>query len=438
MKPVHLINSGELRGVVSMPRSDASAAAMIAQLNSAFDEFKANLEARQSNNDVLLQQKEERLQNEMSDLQAAIDALTARQDQLALGGGAPEPGSQLSAEARAHHDAWNTFMRTGEGERELDRLGLARGGQQAALIQQVRAAGSVGADDKGGYVAPIEWDRTITDARIDITPMRRFASQQNVTGQGFIKLFNKRGTASGWVGETDARPQTGSPDLAAYAYSFGEIYAMPSATQGLLDDAEIDFAAWLGGEVDTEFAYQEGVAFISGNGVNKPRGLLTFDSATEGALAANLRHPLGPITEVKSGHATELTVNGLISLVYDLPSDRSQGAAFYANRKSMALVRKLVDGDGNLIWAPSLAVGQPSTLLGQPVNELSGMPDVAAGTIPMFYGNMAMTYRIFDRKGVRILRDPFTAKPYVLFYTTKRVGGGLWNPEWGRYHRVAA
>ena len=150
-----------------------------------------------------------------------------------------------------------------------------------------------------------------------------------------------------------------------------------------------------------------------------------------------MRHPLGPILEVNSGLAAALATDGLIDLQYDLPSDRSQGAGFYMNRKTMAVVRKLKDGDGNLIWAPTLAANQPSTLLGSPVMELSGMPDVAADAIPVFYGNMEMVYRIFDRLGIRILRDPYTAKPYVLFYTTKRVGGGLWNPEWGRYHRVA-
>lgn len=435
MKPVHLIHSGEMRGVVSV-RSDASALALVRQLNTAFDEFRATMTQRSTDQDVLLAEKEERLNTALSEIQAAIDAQNTEIEQLRIGGGG-EPGSQLSAEARAQHDAWVTYMRTGDGERDLNRLGVERGGLQAALINRVQAAGSVGADDKGGYLAPVEWDRTITDARVDITPMRMYASQQNVTGQGFIKLFNLHGTGSGWVGETTARGQTTSPDLKAYAYSFGEIYAMPSATQQLLDDAEIDFAAWLGGEVETEFASKEGDAFLSGDGTNKPRGLLTYDAATEGALAAALQHPLGPIQEINSGSAAALTTDGLIDLQYDLPSNRSQGAAFFMNRKTMGTVRKLKDGDGNLIWAPTLAADQPSTLLGSPCRELDGMPDVAADTIPVFYGNMAMVYRIFDRVGIRVLRDPFTSKPYVLFYTTKRVGGGLWNPEWGRYHRVA-
>lgn len=435
MKPVHLINSGEMRGVVAI-RSDASALALVQSLNTAFDEFRETMNKRTSDQDVLLQEKEERLQTAMSDIQAALDAQQADLEQLKLGGGG-EPGSLASEEVRAHNTAWETYMRTGEGERTLDQLGIAAGGLQASITQNVKAAGSVGTDDKGGYLAPVEWDRTITDARVDITPMRNYASQQNVTGQGFIKLFNLHGTGSGWVGETDARPGTETPTLKAYAYSFGEVYAMPSATQGILDDAEIDFAKWLAGEVETEFAAKEGEAFLSGDGTNKPRGILTYDAATEGALAASARHPLGPVSEVNSGLAAALATDGLIDLQYDLPSNRSQGAAFYMNRKTMGAVRKLKDGDGNLIWAPTLAANQPSTLLGSPCLELDGMPDIAANAIPVIYGNMQMLYRIFDRVGIRVLRDPFTSKPHVLFYTTKRVGGGLWNPEWGRYHRVA-
>lgn len=436
MKPAHLIlPPGETRGVVAI-RSDVSAVALVQQLNTAFDEFKATMTKRQTDNDVLLEEKETRLNAALDEIQAVLDRQNAELAQLKLGGGG-EPGSRVSAEVRAHQEAWATYMRTGEGERELDQLGIARGDLQATIIRNVNAAGSVGVPDKGGHLAPIEWDRTITDARVDIAPMRQYASQQTVAGQGFVKLYNLHGAGSGWVGETAARPETNSPDLKAYAFAFGEIYANPSATQQILDDAEIDFAAWLGSEVETEFASQEGTAFLSGNGVNKPRGLLTFDAATEGALAANLRHPLGPIQEVNTGHATLLTLDGLIDLQQDLPSNRSQGAGFYANRTTIGTIRKMKNTDGDLIWAASAAVGQPSTLLGSPCRELDGMPSVAANAIPIFYGNMQMVYRIFDRKGIRVLRDPYTNKPYVLFYTTKRVGGGLWNPEWGRYHRVA-
>ncbi|MDN3713438.1 phage major capsid protein [Paracoccus cavernae] len=128
----------------------------------------------------------------------------------------------------------------------------------------------------------------------------------------------------------------------------------------------------------------------------------------------------------------------MIDLIYDLPEDRSTGAALYANRKTHAVIRKMKDGDGNFLWSPPFQAGQPAQVLGQAIRELSGLPDVAANAVPIVFGNMAEGYRIFDRVGISVLRDPYTNKPFVMFYTRKRVGGGLWNPEWLRYHRVAA
>ncbi|MBN9047649.1 MAG: phage major capsid protein, partial [Rhizobiales bacterium] len=193
------------------------------------------------------------------------------------------------------------------------------------------------------------------------------------------------------------------------------------------------------GEVDLEFGQQEGVAFLNGDGVNKPKGILRFDAATETALPAAERHPLGPVLEVNSGAAAGLTPDGLIDLIYDLPSERiTPTSAFYANRKTHAAIRKMKDGQDNYLWQPPFQAGEPAQVLGYAARDLSGMPDIAANTIPVIFGDMAMGYRIFDRIGVQVLRDPYTKKPYVLFYTRKRVGGGLWNPEFLRYQRVAA
>jgi len=164
--------------------------------------------------------------------------------------------------------------------------------------------------------------------------------------------------------------------------------------------------------------------------------MLRYTAALEGALDADLRHPLGPVTSVATGAAAALTAEGLIDLIYDLPEDRSQGAALYANRKTHGVIRKMKDSEDRFLWQPSFSAGEPATVIGQPINELSGLPDIAAGQIPIVYGNMAEGYRIFDRVGMSMLRDPYTNKPYIMFYIRKRVGGGLWNPEWLRYHTV--
>lgn len=373
--------------------------------------------------------KLDRIDAALSEVTAAIDKNVIELAALKANGlGNIGDKSQETEAQRKYRSDYFTWASTGEGEAVL---------KAAARDPEIIADASVGSDPNGGYTVPIEWDRSITDKRREVSPMRRYASSQTVRGQGFKRLYNIGGTTSGWVGETAARPKTDGSQFAEYAFSFGELYANPAATQAILDDSEIAFEAWISSEVNGEFARQEGVAFVSGDGVSKPKGILNFTAADEAALAASLRHPLGPIAEVKSGDADELTADGLIDLVYGLPEDRSQGAALYANRKTHATVRKMKDGQGNYLWQPPFQADQPAMVLGAPIRELSGLPDVAAGAIPILYGNMAEAYRIFDRMGTRLLRDPYTNKPYVMFYTTARVGGGLWNPEWMLYHRVA-
>ena len=419
------------RGIVSV-RAEGNPNAIFASLQTAFEEFKSTHAEEQKGikakfADVVTTDKLDRVNATIGEMQAALDEANAKIAAGQIGAGSQDDG--LTEAEREYKATFENWFRTGEGEREV-KASMRAGG--------IRAAYEVGDDSKGGYTAPIEWDRTITDKRVEISPMRRYASVQTVTGQGFTKLYNLRGTAAAWVGEKAARPATDGSDFAEYGFSFGEIYAMPGATQRILEDSEVNIESWLADEVNTEFARQEGVAFVSGDGVNKPKGVLGYTAAAEAALDAALRHPLGPVTSVATGAAAALTVDGMINLIYDLPEDRSQGAALYANRKTHAVIRKMTDGDGNLLWQPSFAAGEPPTILGQAIRELSGLPDVEAGSIPIVYGNMGEGYRIFDRIGVSLLRDPYTNKPYVMFYMRKRVGGGLWNPEWLRYHTVEA
>ncbi len=299
---------------------------------------------------------------------------------------------------------------------------------------EIQASLNKGAADEGGYLAPVEWDRTITDKLVLVSPMRALANVQPVSGAGHTKLFNMGGTASGWVGETDARPQTNTGTFASLGFGWGEIYANPAATQQMLDDSATNLESWMAGEVDTEFSRQEGVGFWSGNGTNKPFGILTYVAG--GANAA--KHPFGAIKVVNSGAAAAISADGILDLIYDLPSAFTGNARFTMNRKTQGVVRKLKDGDGNYLWQPSYVAGQPATLAGFALTEVPDMPDVAANATPILFGDFKRTYTVFDRTGVRVLRDPFTAKPYVLFYTTKRVGGGVHNPEPMRALKVAA
>lgn len=392
--------------------------ALIEKQGTAFEAFKAEHTAaladiRKGQEDVVRTEKVDRINDEVGKLTAAIDDANSKLGALMVGG-AGEPTKVRSEYAQA----FDRFFRKG------DETGL-----EAASAAAIKAGMSVGVPEEGGYTAPTEWDRSIVDKLKIVSPMRQIASVQTISGNGFSKLYNDRTTASGWVGESATRPETTTAKFAEVRFNTGEIYANPAATQRLLDDSEINLESWLAGEVEAEFAYQEGLAFISGNGTDKPKGLLTYTTAGS--------HPWGAIPEVKTGAAAALKLEGLIDLVYDLPSERTPNARFALNRKTQGEIRKIKDGNGQFIWQPGLQVGQPATILGHPMTEMAAMPDIAAGAIPIVFGDFS-GYLIIDRTGIRILRDPYTNKPFVQFYTTKRVGGGVVDPALFRYHKVAA
>ncbi|WP_414674405.1 phage major capsid protein [Massilia sp. UBA6681] len=400
------------RGIVSGVRADGSnVAQMVQQLQQAFAAFKDEhtrqlTELKAGINDPLQAGKVEKINETIADLQAAIDASNTKMAAMEMG--ISSGGRQIKD--KEYSDAFQAHMRRGD----------------------VQAALNKGVAEDGGYTSPVEWDRTVTDKLVIVSPMRALCSVQPVSGTGYEKLVNKRGTTSGWVGEEDARTETETSKLAKQGYSWGEIYANPSATQQMLDDSEIDIEQWLAGEVDVEFAYQEGKAFVSGDGTKKPRGLLTY-----AAGGSNL-HPLGGIEVVASGAAGSITGDALLDLVYALPETFTGNAKFAMNRNTMLRIRKLKDSDGNYLWQPSMQAGQPSTLAGYAIADIPDMPGVAANALSIAFGDFKRAYKILDRVGVRVLRDPYTKKPYVMFYTTKRVGGGLENPECMKFMRIAA
>jgi len=400
-----MIPDRAVRGI-RLVAADASVADMLAQINRAFEQFKAENDSRIKtieagrSADVVQLEKIDRMNASIGEMQTLIDQ--TNQKIAAIAANAGDGGRKIRDPE--YSKAFAQFMAKGV---------------------EVNATMSKGSAPDGGYFAPVEWDRSITDKLVIVSPMRRLCTVQKISVGGFSKLYNSRGTGSGWVGETAARPETASPQAASLAWAFGEIYANPMATQTLLDDAEVDLEAWLAGQVETEFAYQEGVAFVSGNGTNKPNGLLTY--VTGGTNAGT--HPFGAIAAIASGAVGALTTDGLTNLVYALPSAFTGNASFGMNRSTQGAVRLLKDTTNNYIWQPSLVAGQPAALLGYPCEEIAALPNVATGAKSVLFGDFKQAYLIIDRIGVRVLRDPFTNKPYIGFYTTKRVGGGVNNPE---------
>jgi len=259
----------------------------------------------------------------------------------------------------------------------------------------------------------------------ETSPMRAYASIQVISTDALEGLFDLEEASSGWVGETDARSETGTPQLGKWRIPVHELYAKPKATQKILDDAEINLETWLAQKVAEKFARDEAAAFVAGNGVNKPRGFLSYADGTTlpGTIERINTGANGAFASAPSGG------DALIDALYGLKAQYRANATWFMNRATTKLARKLKDSDGAYLWSPGIAAGQPATLLGYPVAAFEDMPDPATGSLSIAVGDMRSAYQIVDRVGIRTLRDPYSAKPYVEFYTTKRVGGDVVNFE---------
>lgn len=405
------------RAVQGAVQGRGDPAEILAQLQKDFADFKAENDlALKGKADVVTDEKLSRIDASVQELQDAIDEVNTTVAALRLNG----KDEGVIGDMKADPDYLKAFK------------AHMRKGDQAG--GEVQAAMTKGTAEDGGYLAPVEWDRTITGKLKQVSPIREHARVVRISTAGFKKLFNDRDIGSGWVGETAARPATGTPKLGQLDFPLGEIYANPAISQQMLDDAAIDLEAWLADEVDTEFARQEGIAFLSGDGTNKPHGLLTY--VTGGANAA--RHPFGAIEVVNSGAAAAVSGDSFLDLFGALPEEFLGNAKLFTSRQSQTAMRKLKDGQGNYLWQPSFALGQPATVAGEAIVTIPGMPAIAANAIAALYGDMDETYLVVDRVGIRVLRDPFTNKPFVHFYTTKRVGGGVKNPEAMKALKVSA
>lgn len=288
-------------------------------------------------------------------------------------------------------------------------------------------SGASGPD--GGFAVPQEIDAVIARTLNDISPIRRIANVVQTGTAGYRKLVSHGGTPSGWVSEVADRPETATPDFVEIAPPTGELYANPAASQAMLDDAAFNVEQWLASEIAEEFARAEGAAFINGTGTNQPAGFLTAPTSD----ASDASRAFGTLQTVAAGadggFDTSAPEDRLVDLVHSLRPAYRQGASFVMNSATLAMIRKFKTGDGAFLWQPSLTEGRPDTLLGYPVVEAEDMPDIASDSLSIAFGNFRAGYLIAERNATSILRDPFTNKPFVHFYATKRVGGKLLNSE---------
>jgi HK97 family phage major capsid protein len=384
----------------------------------AFDDFMRSFEAFKETNDERLAQLEgrvgpdtvtvekmERLNRSLDEQKQRLDGLIVKRLRPHIGGRTPREFSPFETE---HKAAWSAYMRGGEAE------GL-RAVEAKAL--------SVQSDPDGGYLVPDQTETEIARLLAEVSPIRAISGVRQVSGTLYKKPFATTGAAVGWVGEADARPQTATPTLAELQFPTMELYAMPAATSTLLDDSAVNIEEWLAEEVRIAFAEQESQAFVSGDGLNKPRGFLNYTTIANGTWS------WGNIGYIATGTdaAFDAVSPGdvLVDLVYSLRAGYRANGHWVMNRRTQAEIRKIKDADGNYLWQPGSQPGGQATLMNFPIAEAEDMPDIASNATAIAFGDFRRGYLVVDRLGVRVLRDPFTAKPYVLFYTTKRVGGGV-------------
>ncbi|EAU40133.1 major capsid protein, HK97 family [Fulvimarina pelagi HTCC2506] len=376
----------------------------------ANDERLAQLEKRMSA-DVVTEEKVDRLTKALDEQQRRMERLTLKSTRPRIG----LDEKQADAAPSEHRQAFEAY---------------ARGGDESGLRQLEAKAMSQLTGGDGGFLVPDETETEIGRRLAAISPVRAAATVRTVSAAVLKKPFAISGAQTGWVGETEIRPETSAPQLAELSFPTMELYAMPAATNALLDDAAVDLDRWIGEEVEQAFAAQESQAFVNGDGVNKPRGFMTYPTVAEHAWSWGNVGSLN--TGADGAFAAGEAADKLIDLVYALKAGYRQNASFMMNRRTQAMVRKLKDADGNYLWQPPSAAGARASLMGFPLIEAEDMPDAEAGANAIVFADFKRFYLVVDRQGVRVLRDPYSAKPYVLFYTTKRVGGGVQDFDAGK------
>jgi len=377
-------------------------------LMDAFEAYKETNDRRLTeiehckNADPLLNEQLKRIDHALNEQQRHIDSLITRASRPALSG---EIASQDSLQ---HKTAFDAYVRKGD-EYHL------------RCLEEKSQAISV--SEEGGYLVPNELDHELSRRMIALSPIRSISSVRQVSGPTYQKAFSVSGPSAGWVAETDARAESTKMNLQQRSFVAAELYAMPVASSILLDDAAVDIEQWLLEEIESVFAEKEGTAFVNGTGTHQPKGFLTCDKTTNDTWEWG---KLGYIaTGVEGGFADNSPSDKLVDLIYSLKAGYRQNAVWVMSRSTQAEIRKFKDNTGNYLWQPPAAPGGRASLMNFPLIEVEDMPAPAENSFSIAFGDFRRGYLIVDRQGLRVLRDPFSAKPHVLFYTTKRVGGGI-------------
>lgn len=391
MKNTNAIQTDRARGIVSV-RNDQSANAVLAQLNTAFEDFKA------------------RHERSLSEINSELEETSKTISALKIGGGA---GDNRSGGGRIKGEVADTFRNQ--------------------LLGRPSASMTTQSDPDGGFTVMPEVDSVIDGVMRDLSPLRSMARvvQQKPGSGDWEKIIGRTGSQTVWAGEEQTRDDTDSPTLGKVTIVAHEIYAIPSLTNHVLEDSSFDLTAFVQEDVSGEFALGEGAAFVSGDGVLKPRGFTTYTTAA----TADAARDFGTLQYVPTGAAgafatTSATVSPADSLKDLIASLRpiyrqGNGVGWLMNSTTANIVSKFKDVQGHYVWTDSLIAGQPDRLHGYPVAIDENMPDIAANAFAVAFGNWMRGYAIVDKPGLRLIVDRVTRKGWTKFYFSRRVGGGV-------------
>ncbi len=371
----------------------------INQIASGWEQFKAvndrkeNEIERKGSADPLTINQIEKLNNNIDRLQATIHRPMS------------EVKSTDSLENKEYKNAFCNYLRKGND------YGLSN------LELKYLSAGK---DSDGGYLVTPQMSDEIVKSVVATSPMRQICKVTEISGDALEVIEDTEEAFAGWTSETEARTETATPQIGKRVIPVHELYAQPKATQKLVDDASIDIEQWLSEKIVDVFSRKENAAFITGDGEGKPRGILSYEAGKD----------WGKLEQILSGENANITADGIINLYYSLKEIYAVKSKFLMSRAAVQAVRMLKDTtNGKYLWQPGLSSGTSDTLLGAEVLQSADMPNVSNGALAIAFGDFSSAYQIVDRQGIRVLRDPFTEKPFVKFYTTKRVGGDVVNFE---------
>lgn len=407
-------------------------------LQSAFEAFKSANDERikqietKGHADPLLVEKVNAANAEIDKLQGQVKALGAAQKRLPQNVGGQNTKA-YTPEEEAHAKAFKSFLRRG-----------VEAGLEEASIKAFQAAYpeaksmSVGSDTDGGYLVPTDTSGRIVQRIYESSDIRSIANIETISTDKIEGPLDLDEAGAGWTGETGPRGNTNTPKLGKYSIPVHELYAQPALTQTLLDDAAYNVENWLGNKIADKIGRLEETAFVKGDGVAKPRGFASYPTAN----TVDKNRAWGTLQYLPTGAAGAFAdanpANVLFDVIGNTKKALRKGATFLMPRLTVSEIRKLTDGQGRYIWQPGLQLGQPETLLNYPIAEAEDMDAIAANALGIAFGNFKEGYTIVDRIGIRVLRDPYTQKPFVLFYTTKRVGGDVVNFDAIKFVKFAA